>query len=265
MITVAVEKEYDVTTKEMSQQVYLRLYLSAFKSGLVAELKPTNFTVLLGICSYMDENGECYPTQRQLSERCGVSKTTVNKAINDLLEFKINGKPLLERKIIKEGLYKNSAYVVHPMSQVAIFGGEVDTSIEDSTNTSTDVSTDTKFKIARDVSDYYISVYRDVYGVSPNINYARELSIVKKKWLGKYTDSQIQQMIETGVREYDSRWKSPKFQRPTLSMLTGWLGEQALGLASNTDKEFEENVEMTTNSQELNNLALNRLANRLSK
>ncbi|MFP5303306.1 helix-turn-helix domain-containing protein, partial [Cobetia sp. SIMBA_158] len=125
-----VKKEFDVTTKETSQQVYLRLYLSAFKSGLVSELKPTNFTVLLGICSYMDQNGECYPTQRQLAERCGVSKTTVNKAINELLEFKINNKPLLERKLVKQGLHKNSAYTVHPMSQVAIFGGEVDNSIE---------------------------------------------------------------------------------------------------------------------------------------
>ena len=51
MITVEFNKQVNLETKETTSNVYLRLYLSAFKSGLVAELKPTNFTVLMAICS----------------------------------------------------------------------------------------------------------------------------------------------------------------------------------------------------------------------
>lgn len=107
-------------------EVYVRLYLSAFKSGLVAKLKATNFTVLMTICSYMNEDGECWPTQEQIAERSGIGKTTVNKAVNELLAFRFNDKPLISRKIVQRGYYKNSVYNVHPVSQVAIFGGQVE-------------------------------------------------------------------------------------------------------------------------------------------
>lgn len=263
MITVEFQNHFDVTTKVTTKDVYLRLYLSAFKSGLVADLKPTNFTVLLAICSYMDEKGECYPTQRQIAERCGISKTTVNKAINELLEIKINDKPVIERRMIITDTSKNSVYTVNPVSQVAIFGGEVDTNVNTVEGTEPSTDTSTMFNTARDVSNLYLQVYKDVYGVNPNINYGRDLSMVKKKWIGNFTDEQIKTMVVTGVTEYDKRWKNSKFPRPSLSALVSWIGEQALGLADDSDKEFKENTALTSGSAELNDVALNRLANRL--
>jgi transcriptional regulator with XRE-family HTH domain len=258
MLKISVDKQFNVETKEFNEELYLRLYISAFKSGLVSDLKPTNFTVLLTICSYMNAKGECFPTQRQIAERCGISKTTVNKAINELMEYKVNDKPLIERQIVNVGSYKNSVYTVNPVSQVAIFNGDIEPAEKKPEE-------DKEFKTAKDVGGYFIKVFRDTYGVQPNINYARDYTNVKKKWLGQFTDQQIKKMIEVGVTEYDTRWKSGKFPRPTLSALTSWLGEQALGLSEDNEKEFKEVQEITSNSQEMNDISLNRLANRLNK
>jgi hypothetical protein len=240
-----------------NNEVYLRLYLSAFSSGLVADLKPTNFTVLMTICSYMDAEGRCYPTQEQLSERSGLSKTTVNKAVNFLLEYTVSGVPLISREIRQKGAFKNSVYKVNPISQVAIFGGTAATpeipKVEPADFT------------ARDVGEYFSKVYHEVYGALPSINHARDYSNVKRKWIGKYTKDEIKTMVETGIREYDNRWKNPKFQRPTLSALTSWIGEQALALASNNEKEYQEASALTANYVDVNENALNRLQGRLNK
>lgn len=269
MIGITTEKNFNVTTKETNTDIYLRLYLSAFKSGLVAELKPTNFTVLLAICSFMNDKGECYPTQEQIAELTGISKPTVNKAVNELVEFKVNGKPLVGRTLIQKGYHKSSIYTVNPISQVAIFDGEIDTNL--STNTGTNVETkietinDVKYRTAKDVSTRFTTIYNTVYGVNPNINFARDLSLVKKKWIGHFTDVQIDRMLETGVREYDARWKNGKFPRPSLSALVSWIGEQALGLSEDADKEYKEAEALTSNGNEMNDVAINRLANRLKK
>lgn len=263
MITVEFNNQVNLETKETTKDIYLRLYLSAFKSGLVAELKPTNFTVLMTICSFMDENGECYPTQRQIADRCGISKTTVNKAINELLEFRLNDKPLILRELVVNGTQKNSVYTVNPISQVAIFKGEVEEIPVSPVATEEDPANNERFENARQVSDYFISVYRDVYGSIPNINFGREVALVKKKWMGTYTDAQIKTMIEVGVKEYENRWKSLKFPRPTLGGIVSWIGEQALAIHQDTNKEFEENVAATSEGLEMNEKALSRLASRL--
>ena len=271
MIGISKETYTDIATNETTGQVYLRLYVSAFSSGLMAELKPTNSMVLLALCSFMDEDGTCFPTQEQIAERIGVSKPTVNKAINDLLEFKINGKPVLSRELVQTGRFKNSVYTVNPVSQVAIFEGKIETveitskEGKEAIGVSTGTDNSTGFKTAKDVGNYYIEVFREVYGVAPNINYARDYSQVKKKWIGAFTDEQIKIMIETGVKEYDARWKGPKFPRPTLSALVSWIGEQALGLVEDNKKDFEESSEMTRDYVTTNEKALNRLANRLKK
>ncbi|MFD9628600.1 helix-turn-helix domain-containing protein [Peribacillus muralis] len=264
MIGMSKDTFTNLTTNETTDEVYLRLYLSAFKSGLLKELKPTNSMVLLAICSFMNEEGECYPTQEQIAERVGVSKPTVNKSINDLLKFEFNGKPLISREIIQKGYFKNSFYKVNPITQVAIFGSEVET-VSTKVSTDTSTSSEAKFKVAKDVGQVYMNVYQEVYGVQPNIVYARDYTQVKNKWLGKFTDSQIETMIQTGVREYDKRWKGPKFPRPSLSALVSWIGEQALGLASDNDKEFKEVSEINSDYVAVNDKALNRLANRLNR
>jgi predicted transcriptional regulator len=256
MITVVFNKKYDAIKKEFSEDTVLQLQMTAFRNGLVSKLKPTNFAVFLAICSFMDEKGECYPTQRQIADICGISKTTVNKAINELLEFEIDGKPLISRKLIKNG---STTYSVYTVNAVEIEGEAIDDKTEETAE-------DTLFKNnCREVALYFAKVYRETYGVNYSINYKRDLSLIKTKLIGTYTDEQLKKMIDVAVKEYDKRWKKPDFPRPTIPMLVSWLGQQALGVAMEEEKEFEEIQEMTSDSVEKNELAMNRLMKRLQK
>jgi len=106
--------------------IYLRVYNSIITSGILKDLKPTQFTILYAIASYMDVNRNSYPTQRQLAEITGVTLPTAQKALKGLLEYRYNGKPILSCEMVQKGRYKNTVYTVHPISQIAIFDSEID-------------------------------------------------------------------------------------------------------------------------------------------
>lgn len=257
---------YNAINKEYSNDIFLRVYVSAFTDGLVAKLKPANFTVFLAVCSFMDAKGECFPTQRQIAERTGLSKSTVNRAITDLLTFEVNGQPILQRRFV--GQNGNSVYTVLPIGQIAIFDQEIE-KIEPAVNDEKTAASDenepkviekTEFKTAKDVLTYYAGVYRNVYGVNPNIRWPAETALVKKKWIGTYTDEQIRQMINISVAEYDQRWKNSKFPRPTMSGIVSWIGETALAFKMDAEKEFSEIQEQTGGEEEAEAKAAARMA-----
>lgn len=83
MFTVSIDKECNAIKKKMDTSIYLRVYTSLFSSGLVKDLKPTNFTVLLAVASYMDAEGNCYPTQRQITEITGREWSKLVKSDGD--------------------------------------------------------------------------------------------------------------------------------------------------------------------------------------
>lgn len=274
MFTVSIDKEFDVVGKETSTSIYLRVYTSLFQSGIVKDLKPKNFTVLLAIASFMDAEGNCYPTQRQIAEITGLSLPTVNKAINELLEFKVNDNPIISREFVQQGQFKNSYYTVNPISQIAIFDGQVkDIETESvkenktstiknialnnksiSNNTITNNSAEaTTFKNSKEVAVYFADKYREQYGVNYSIVFKRDLPLIKSKLIGTFTDNQIKTMIDATIEYYDSNWKNHQYPRPTISSMVSWIGQKALAIAEDSKKEFQELTELTSGSEEANN------------
>lgn len=272
MFTISIDKEFDVMKKEFNSSIYLRVYTSLFQAGVVKDLKATNFTVLLAIASFMDAEGNCYPTQRQISTITGMSTPTVNKAVNALLEFKVNDKPIITRDFVQQGQFKNSYYTVNPLSQIAIFDGlvkEIETTGVDLlkkvalNNSTLNNSLSSKenaepvlFKNSKEVAVYFLEQYQLKYGVQCSISWQRDVSLIKKKLIAVYTQVQIKQMIDTVIADYDSRWAKPSYPRPSISMMCSWLGEQALAISENGEKEFEELTELTVDSDDENNSVL---------
>ena len=298
--------------------IFMKVHVSLFKSGIAKDLKATRCMTLLAIASFMDEKGYCYPTQRQLAEYTGIHKNTITKAVKELLEYRVNGQPILSRAIVKKGSYVSSAYTVHPISQVAIFSGNVEAiekadpeaegaavtvptnspvvSIETSNpkdqlnnftpvpnsggtpsqKVSTPVTTNgtapshqvglnktnnqlTKaikqepsekkmFNTSKDIIDYFAEKYRTVYGVNPDTNHNRDDKLIEQTgWIGNLSDSDIRNMIDTVVSEYDDRWKKPQYPRPTIFGMANWIGGVALEIYNEKNKEFNELMEMTAN------------------
>ncbi|MGS2776970.1 helix-turn-helix domain-containing protein [Robertmurraya sp. GLU-23] len=74
--------------------IFLKVHLSFFKSGLAAIFSGTGIKIFLCICTFMDENGECYPSISQIAELCGVPKRTVSRSIKEILAIRVAGKPI---------------------------------------------------------------------------------------------------------------------------------------------------------------------------
>ena len=275
MFTISIDKEFDIMKKEFNSSIYLRVYTSLFQAGVVKDLKATNFTVLLAIASFMDADGNCYPTQRQISKITGMSTPTVNKAVNTLLEFKVNDKPIITRDFVQQGQFKNSYYTVNPLSQIAIFDGlvkEIETGEPDllkkvALNNTLLSSTDSllkeditdkkieqvNFKNAKDIAVYFMQKYQEQYGVQCSLSWSRDIPLIKKKLMGVYTDEQIKNMIDYVVAEYETRWKNAQYPRPSIFGICSWIGESAIALMDDGQKEFEELTELTADSDDENN------------
>lgn len=275
MFTVSIDKEFDVLKKEFNNSIYLRVYTSLFKAGIVKDLKATNFTVLLAISSFMDAEGNCYPTQRQIAELTGMSVPTVNKAVNELLAFKVDGKEILKRELIQVGQFKNSYYTVNPISQIAIFDGQIqetetDAVKENKTDSLKNIALNNnqelepnkqeghtdQFKNAKDVAIYFLQKYEEVYGTAYNIVWARDLGLIKKKLFNEFSSDQLKKMIDSTIERYESTWKKPAYPRPTIPMMASWLGMQALAVVEDSEKDFRELEELTSESDAMNSSVL---------
>lgn len=270
MFTVSIDKEFDVMKKETTTSIYLRVYTSLFQHGIVKDLKPKNFTVLLAIASYMDAEGNCYPTQRQIANITGITTPTVNKAINELLDYTVNDKPILKREFIQQGQFKNSYYTINPISQIAVFDGQVKGISTESVkkqedaplkefelnNNQVTISKEQEsaeaplFKNAKEVAVYFSEQYRNRYGVNYNIIFQRDLPLIKNKLMKTFTDEQIKTMIDTTISEYDSHWKNQQFPRPTIGGMVSWIGQKALAIAEDNKKEQQELENLTADSDE---------------
>jgi hypothetical protein len=103
MFAVKHETEISLSNGGINNSRYVKVFTPVFSSGLVAKLGPTNFTTLMILATMVDEKGECCPSQQTIADLMGVHKNTINKYINELLEFKFEGKPLVTRTIVNKG------------------------------------------------------------------------------------------------------------------------------------------------------------------
>ena len=128
LVSVERQHEYSIEKGETETRIFVKMYVDAVRSGLIADMGPRNWTTLCVIASFMDEKGECYPTQEQIAKGLGVSRQTANKYINDLLTYQWHGKPVIKAvKTRKYGRFDKTIYTILPTSNLSIFdkGGDL--------------------------------------------------------------------------------------------------------------------------------------------
>lgn len=110
-------KTFDVFEKRYKESYTLRLSMEAVRSGFIAKLGVNEFAVLMAIASFVDSEGEAFPSQRKLVELTGLSLPTVNRTVNNLLKVEINGKAILTRELMLSDKNKTfSVYTLHARS-----------------------------------------------------------------------------------------------------------------------------------------------------
>lgn len=111
---------------ELTQEgFFLKVYSSLFDCGISQDIGMEGVSLLLAIASYMDKNGEAYPTQRQLAEKLGTSTNRITRQVKKLLDYRYNGKQIITRELRPNNRGKeNSVYHIQPISQIAVFEGK---------------------------------------------------------------------------------------------------------------------------------------------
>ncbi|MDR7207613.1 helix-turn-helix domain-containing protein [Priestia megaterium] len=279
IFSVSHNKEVDLGNGEVTSNVFVRVYTSMFTTGLVANMGANNFTTLMALASFMDEQGECYPTQQQLAERIGVHKNTINKYVNELLDFRVNDQPIVTRQKINKGQGKIfSFYKIHPLSQLAKFQGSISQIESPSSSDSLITSKGTNASAviipknkqvnnnqdnkltANDLLSVFLDTYREVYNVNYVVdNYPKTMTILRSKVLKPHPTLALQ-IVETAVREYDKRFKNGNFPRPSIGMFS-WAVNQIVPILEEQQKINDQ----ASQSDDLEKEAAQKMADKLAK
>ncbi|EMT54785.1 putative transcriptional regulator [Brevibacillus borstelensis AK1] len=129
LVSVETQSEYSVTTGRRETRIFVKMYVDAAISGLIADMGAERWQTLCVLASFMDANGDCYPSQEHIARRLGVSRQTAAARIKSLLAYRWRGRPLVHATRGREDgsqRFDNTRYTVLPVSQLAIFNGEAE-------------------------------------------------------------------------------------------------------------------------------------------
>jgi len=126
LVTVEFQTELDVATGNREKRMFVKMYFEARDSGLLAALPDEFWKLLCCLATYMDENGNCYPSQARIAHDLGIHRQRVNERIQALLRFKFQGQPVLtmtknRKKTSAGGRWANNVYHLDPIANFSIF------------------------------------------------------------------------------------------------------------------------------------------------
>ncbi|KFN01278.1 hypothetical protein DJ93_4811 [Bacillus clarus] len=82
LVSIEAQTEYSITSGKRETRIFLKMYVDAVHSGLIADLGPERWTTLCVLASFMDEDGECYPTQDMIAKRLNISRESANIGVS---------------------------------------------------------------------------------------------------------------------------------------------------------------------------------------
>lgn len=127
LVSVETQSEYNLTSGKSETRIFVKMYVSAVGDGLIADMGAERWQTLCVLASFMNANGECYPSQDRVAKALNLRRETVNKRIKSLCEYRWQGRPLVvkERVRVEGGSgWDNNRYTIMPLSQLAIFDND---------------------------------------------------------------------------------------------------------------------------------------------
>lgn len=128
LVTVERQYETDIATGQTHRRMFVKMYFDARDSGLLAAMPGELWKMLCCLATYMDENGNCSPSQERIARDLGLSRQRVNERIQALRTFQFQGKPVLlvfrpRKETVAGGRWAQNQYQLSPIAGVGIFGG----------------------------------------------------------------------------------------------------------------------------------------------
>jgi hypothetical protein len=137
LVSIEIQKEFDVIEKDWQEQVFLKLYVAARTSGFLADIPDRDWKTLCVLATFMDSQGNCFPSQEKIATALGVCRQAANERINSLLNYRWQGKPVVfavkcrkDATTGKKGQrWNNNRYTVLPLSNIS-FGKDTNSGTE---------------------------------------------------------------------------------------------------------------------------------------
>src|ERR1700746_2999431 len=126
LVTVEFQTEVDVATGAREQRMFVKMYFDARDSGLLAAMPDELWKTLCCLATYMDEDGNCYPSQARLASDLEIRREHMNKCIKRLLAFRFLGEPVITMTKSRESRrggsrWANNVYRLRPITGLAMF------------------------------------------------------------------------------------------------------------------------------------------------
>lgn len=115
-----------MTNKKSRENLYIQVFIHRFlDEHLLAELGPYNTHTLLGLSMFLPN---VYPSQRTLAHVLGLSRSSANKRVQDLLNFRHKSSPIIAVKKNKsKGKFANNEYKFLQNCGIDIFNSVLNT------------------------------------------------------------------------------------------------------------------------------------------
>lgn len=124
LVTVESQREFDLLSGRKSERTFLKLYVEARTSGLLAAISDRDWKTLCTLATYMDADGYCFPSQVELARALGCSRQMANERIKSLSAFRFQGNPivLVEKDgRTEQGTWSRNGYRILPIASLSIF------------------------------------------------------------------------------------------------------------------------------------------------
>ena len=93
--SVEIQREFDLVTKAWQDRVFVKVFAFARTSGLIAAMGAQRWQTLSVLATYMDAAGGCFPSQEEIAQALGITRSKAALRLKDLLAFRWEGRPLV--------------------------------------------------------------------------------------------------------------------------------------------------------------------------
>jgi len=124
LVTVETQAEFDFITGEREERIFLKMYVAARTSGLLAAISDRDWKTLCVLATYMDAHGYCFPSQTELAKALGCSRQMANERVNALARFRFHDQPvflIVKGQRSEAGKWAHNGYRVLPIASLDIF------------------------------------------------------------------------------------------------------------------------------------------------
>jgi hypothetical protein len=127
LVSIESQWEYSMTTRKTETRIFVKMYVEAVHSGLIADMGAERWQTLCVIAAFMNDKGECYPTQFAIAERLNVARETANRRIKALCDYRWQGRAIVEKVQARDHekqTWNNVRYTILPISGLAMFDSD---------------------------------------------------------------------------------------------------------------------------------------------